>query len=582
VRDDDLTIVETLSATPSTDSLPVRKAAFATLTDALDYAATGARGLNFYSGKGQLIDVLSYRDLRREALVFARRLRTAGFMPGERIALIAETSSAFVRAFFGCAYAGIAPVPMPLPMAFGGREDYVHHIHGMLQAARVSGVFGPTSLAAWLTDAAGALDLRTIGDFQALDDLAEADGDLPAVAPDDIAYLQFSSGSTRFPSGITVTHRSFMANARAIVRHGLQVKDQDRCVSWLPFYHDMGLVGFLLSPITAQLSVDYLPTQEFARRPLTWLSLISRNRGTLSYSPSFGYELCARRMASAKPEGLDLSSWRGAGIGGDMIRPHILAAFAEAFAAHGFDQRAFLPSYGMAETTLAISFAPPNTGAVVDHVDTDVLEGEGRAVAPQTPDARSRTFVLCGPPLPDHEVEIRGPDQTPLGERRVGRLFVRGPSLMRDYFDQPDKTAHVLSEDGWLDTGDLGYRVGESLVITGRAKDLIIVNGRNIWPQDLEWSAEQVSGLRSGDVAAFAIDQGDMEHIIVLAHCRTSEVEAREALRAAVAGTLRREHGAEAQVLLIPPHSLPQTSSGKLSRSRARQLFLGGAFGDGL
>ncbi|KAA5604075.1 fatty acyl-AMP ligase [Roseospira marina] len=571
-----------LSASPSTRPVPVRRASFATLTDALDDAVMGQHGLNFYSGKGQRVESVSYSDLRSEAQAFARRLRAAGFAPGARIALIAETSGAFVRAFFGCAYAGVAPVPMPLPMAFGGRADYVQHIRGMLQAARVSGVFGPAFLADWVAEAADGLDLRAIGDFTALDGHEDDGADLPVVAPDDVAYLQFSSGSTRFPSGITVTHRSFMANARAIVQHGLRVREGDRAVSWLPFYHDMGLVGFLLVPITAQISVDFLPTHEFARRPLTWLSLIARNKGTLSYSPSFGYELCARRAATARPEGLDLSSWRAAGIGGDMIRPHILDSFAETFAPHGFDRRAFMPSYGMAETTLAVSFAHPDVGAEVDHVDTDVLEGEGRAVAPQTPEARSRAFVLCGPPLPEHAVEIRGADRTPLGERQVGRLFVRGPSLMRDYFDQPDKTASVLSEDGWFDTGDLGYRVGESLVITGRAKDLIIVNGRNIWPQDLEWSAERVTGLRSGDVAAFAVDQGDAEDIVVLAQCRTSEIEARKALKAAVAGALLREHGAEAQVLLVPPHSLPQTSSGKLSRSRARQLFLGGAFGDGL
>ena len=570
------------SPTPSTCSLPMRKASFATLTEALDYAAASERGLNFYSGSGQLLEALGYRDLRAQSLSLARRLLAAGFEPGERIALIAETGGDFVRAFFACTYAGLAPVPMPLPVAFGGREGYVSHIRGMLGAARVSGLFAPASLVGWVAEAAEGLGLRAVGDLGVLDRFAEQGIDLPAIDADDIAYLQFSSGSTRFPSGITVTHRSFMANARAIVEHGLRIGEGDRGVSWLPFYHDMGLVGFLLAPLTAQISVDFMPTHEFARRPLTWLSLISRNRGTLSYSPSFGYELCARRATLSRPEGLDLSSWRGAGIGGDMIRPHILASFAETFAASGFDRRAFVPSYGMAETTLAVSFAPLQTGVEVDRVDMDVLEDDGRAVAPRAAGARARDFVLCGPPLPEHAVEIRDPDGSVLGERRLGRLFVRGPSLMSGYFDQPEDTTRTLSADGWLDTGDLGYRVGEALVITGRAKDLIIVNGRNIWPQDLEWSAERVSGLRSGDVAAFSVDQGEAERIVVLVHCRTPDPEARQALKAAVAGTLRAEHGAEARVLLVPPHSLPQTSSGKLSRSRARQLFIRGTFGDGL
>ncbi|HYH19641.1 MAG TPA: fatty acyl-AMP ligase [Azospirillum sp.] len=570
------------SPTPSTCPLPTRKADFATLVEALDYAARGERGLNFHSGRGQLVEVLGYRDLRARARAMARRMLATGFAPGERIALVAETDGDFVRAFFACVYAGIVPVPMPLPMAFGGRAGYVAHIRGMLRAARASGALAPAALAAWVGEAADGLGLRAVGDPSLFDDATETGVELPGVVPDDVAYLQFSSGSTRFPLGVTVTHRALLANARAITEHGLRISRTDRCVSWLPFYHDMGLVGFLLTPLMTQISVDYLPTREFARRPLMWLSLISRNRGTLSYSPGFGYELCARRAATLPPEGIDLSSWRGAGIGGDMIRPHILTAFAETFAPCGFDPRAFVPSYGMAEATLAVSFAPLGTGTEVDRVDMDRLEGEGRAAPPSGDGARSRDFVLCGPPLPGHDAEVRGGDGKPLGERRLGRIFVRGPSLMRAYFDRPEETTRVLSADGWLDTGDLGYRVGGSLVITGRAKDLIIVNGRNIWPQDLEWSAERVDGLRSGDAAAFSIDHGDAERITVLVHCRTPDPAARAALKAAVAGALRAEHGADADVRLVPPHSLPQTSSGKLSRSRARQLFLSGAFGAGL
>jgi len=567
--------------TPSNCPLPLRAADFATLTDALDYAARSERGLNFHSGRGDLVEVLPYAALREQARSLARRMLGAGFRPGERIALIAETDGDFVRAFCACACAGLVPVPMPLPLAFGGREGYVAHIRGMLRAARVAAALAPAALVAWVAEAAEGLGLRAIGDLSVFDRAPEDGGPLPQAGPDDVAYLQFSSGSTRFPLGAAVTHRALLANARAIIEHGLRIAAGDRCVSWLPFYHDMGLVGFLLTPLAVQISVDYLPTREFARRPLTWLSLISRNRGTLSFSPSFGYELCARRAATLVPEGLDLSCWRAAGIGGDMIRPHILAGFAEAFAPHGFDRRVFVPSYGMAEATLAVSFAPLDTGVTVDRVDMDRLEDEGTAAEPRGDGARARDFVLCGPPLPGHAAEVRAEDGTVVGERRLGRIFVRGPSLMRGYVNRPEETARVLSPDGWLDTGDLGYRTGGQLVITGRAKDLIIVNGRNIWPQDLEWSAERVDGLRSGDAAAFSIDHGDAERITVLVHCRTTDPAARAALKAAVAGALRAEHGAEADVHLVPPHSLPQTSSGKLSRSRARQLFLAGAFGAG-
>lgn len=567
--------------TPSTCSLPVRTADFSTLSEALDYAARSERGLNFYSGRGQLAEALPYRDLRDQAVSLARRMLKAGFAPGERLALIAETDGDFVRAFCACAYAGIVPVPLPLPMPFGGRDAYVSHLRGMLATAKVSGALSPASLTDWVAEAAEGLELRAVGDLTLFDSLSETDVDLPRTGPDDVAYLQFSSGSTRFPLGVTIPHRTLMANAHAIAKHGLQIVHGDRCVSWLPFYHDMGLVGFLLTPLTTQISVDYLATREFARRPLMWLSLISRNGGTLSYSPSFGYELCARRVATTTPEGLDLSSWRAAGIGGDMIRPHVLTEFADSFGPHGFSPRAFVPSYGMAETTLAVSFAPLDTGMVTDRVDLDRME-DGVATAPDRADARTRDFVRCGPVLPGHDAEIRAADGTVLPERGLGRIFVRGPSVMRDYFEQPEETARVLAADGWLDTGDLGYRIGDELVITGRAKDVIIVNGRNIWPQDLEWSAERVEGLRSGDAAAFSIDGGDAERIVVLLHCRPTDPAARAALKAAVAGALRQEHGAEAEVRLVPPRSLPQTSSGKLSRNRARQLFLAGAFGEEL
>lgn len=569
-----------LLPTPSNCHLSHRRANFATLTAALDYAAGSERGLNFYSGRGELVEVLAYRDLREQAISLARRMLKAGFVPGERIGLIAEADGDFVRAFCACIYAGIVPVPMPLPMPLGGRNGYITHIHGMLTAARVSGVLTPPALTAWIEQAAEGLRLRTVGNLTVFEGLPENGIDLPAIDADDVVYLQFSSGSTRFPLGVTVTHRTLMANARATAEHGLQTTPTDRCVSWLPFYHDMGLVGFLLTPISTQLSVDYVPTREFARRPLTWLSLISRNRCTLSYSPSFGYELCTRRAAGTALEGIDLSTWRVAGIGGDMIRPHILTGFADTFAPYGFDRRAFVPSYGMAEATLAVSFARLNTGAELDRVNMDILEEKGYAAPPMDAGDRSRDFVLCGPPLPEHDAEIRDAEGHALSERRLGRIFVRGPSLMREYFDRPSKTARVLAADGWLDTGDLGYRIGRSLVITGRAKDLLIVNGRNIWPQDLEWSAERVNGLRSGDAAAFSVDNNGLsERVVVLVHCRAASPTVRRALEAAVSGVLQAEHGIEAKIVLVPPHSLPQTTSGKLSRNRAKQLLLTGAFG---
>ncbi len=331
-----------------------------------------------------------------------------------------------------------------------------------------------------------------------------------------------------------------------------------------------------MSPLAAQMTVDIMPTGAFVRRPLLWLNLMTANQATISYSPTFGYELCARR-GDGKVEELDLSAWRVAGCGGDMVRPAPLEAFAETFGPAGFSPRAFVASYGMAEATLALTMAPPEKGLRFDTVDTDRMEQSGE-VAPGSGE-RTRAFVLCGPVLPEHELEVRDEHGAALPERRVGRVFVRGPSLMQGYFGDAETSARVLGADGWLDTGDLGYLTGGEVVPTGRAKDLILINGRNVWPQDLEWSAEsEIERLRSGDVAAFSIDRDAGEELVVLVQARSSDPDVRKTLVDDVAALLRARHGVEARVELVGAHALPQTSSGKLSRSKARTLYLAGAF----
>ncbi|HTQ71636.1 MAG TPA: fatty acyl-AMP ligase [Acidocella sp.] len=558
--------------------LAKRLADFGTIAEALDYAAQGPTGLNFYSGKGLLTEVLPYAALRAQAIALARRLLGAGLKPGERVGLLAESDGDFARAFFACQYAGLVPAPLPLPAAFGGKEGYISFLRRMIQGADAHAVFGPAVLADWLEEAVEGLNLKCSGTIAVLDSAPMAD-EAALPAPEALAYLQFSSGSTRFPLGVAVTQHAFMANAHYMAKYGLQVNDDDRCTTWLPYYHDMGLVGFLLMPMACQLSVDILPTREFARRPLLWLSLITRNKGSISFSPSFGFELCARRAKTASTEGIDLSSWRRAGIGGDMIRPAVLTRFAERFAPSGFSETVFVPCYGMAEATLALSFSPDGQGAKEDAVDGLVLEREHRAVPAHEESERTRHFVICGQMLPEHEVEVRGEDDALLAEREVGRIFVRGPSLMLGYFGAPEETARVLSQDGWLDTGDLGYLVNGQIVITGRAKDLVIVNGRNVWPQDLEWAAEaEIPALRSGDVAVFSVDTGEEEEVVVLVQCRVMDPAARETLVLELTRFFRGRQGLETRVVLVPPHSLPQTSSGKLSRSRARLMYLDGAF----
>ena len=566
--------------TPTLDGrASLRIGGFSSVPEGLAYAGEGGTGVNFYSIKGELAEALPYRVLAEQAAALARRLLGRGFARGERIGVVAETDGDFLRLFFAAQLAHLIPVPLPLPQAFGGKGGYAAHVRGMIESSGACAVFGPAALVPMLSGAVAGLNLRLCGTLAVLEDCGDTHP-LTPVSETDIAYIQFSSGSTRFPLGVAVTHRALLANARVIAQHGLAIRSGDRCVSWLPFFHDMGLVGFMLTPMLSQMSVDLLATRDFARRPLQWLNLISANKGSLSYSPSFGYDLCARRAQSLDLSTLDLSSWRAAGIGGDMVRGNTLRRFADTFARSGFRAEAFVPSYGLAEATLAISFAPLDRGLEVDRVDIEALEATGIAKpAAAGTEVRTREFALCGPVLPEHEAEIRGPSGERLGERHVGQIFIRGPSLMREYFEREEETRQVLSPEGWLDTGDLGYWLGDTLVITGRRKDLILINGRNIAPQDLEWAVEsEVGGVRSGDVAAFSVDDGEAERLVLVVETRLRDTEERAALRIAIQGAVRARAGLEAEIVLVPAHSLPHTSSGKLSRRRTRDLFLQGAF----
>jgi len=564
--------------TPTRDRLRRRSGDFATLGEALDYAALGRRGLNFFDARATLARAYPYAELRTDALAHAGRLLAAGIEPGDRVALIAETSAEFVALFFGAVYAGALPTPLPLPTSFGGRDAYIEQIRTQLLSCSPALVLSPPGLFPLV--AAAASGLCDALDWPGFEALPRSSAALPAALPGDIAYLQYSSGSTRFPHGVTVTHRALLAN---LFGHATctQVQDDDRVVSWLPFYHDMGLVGCLLSPLATQMSADYLATDDFARRPLSWLTLISRNEGhSLSYSPTFGYDICARRISSSIDVAarFDLSRWRVAGNGADMIRPDVMQAFTDAFAPAGFDSAVFLPSYGLAEATLAVSMMPVGEGIVTDLVDERVLSGEGYAGLAAQPSAaaRYRAVVNCGKPLPGLTIEIRD-GESALDERHIGRIVVHGEGIMAGYFGDPAATAAVLGPDGWLDTGDMGYLADGYIYVVGRAKDMIIINGKNHWPQDIEWAIEQLPGFKAGDIAAFSITTpGGEEAPAVLVQCRTSCVAERSALRDAIRVKVRAITGMSCVVELVPPRTLPRTSSGKLSRSKARSQYLSG------
>jgi len=565
--------------TPTEHNLTRRHADFSTLAEALDYAAQGETGCNFYTGKGELFAVLPYRELRKQALEIAYRLHGLGLKRGDRVALVAETNPNFQRFFFACQYAGLVPVPVPPPLQLGGGHEYTGHLRRLLSDSQARVCIGPTEYGAFLAEASEGLHLQFIGSAEAFSHFPANPAELRPLEADELAHLQYTSGSTRFPRGVMITQSAVMSNLSCTVQH-LQMQPNDRAVSWLPYYHDMGLVGLVLAPVVSQMSVDYLGTREFAMRPRQWLVRMSESKATISFGPPFGYELCARRLRREDTEMLDLSAWRVAGIGAETIRPEPLLKFAEALAPAGFNKKAFLPCYGLAESSLAVSFAPLHEGLSSEWVDGKHLSESQRAVpiehnGTEAKIARGNQFVNCGKPLSGHEVVIRGEDGNELPERHCGSVFVRGPSVMSGYFGDSSNHPDVLSADGWLDTGDIGYLANGDIMITGRKKDLIIINGRNIWPQDLEYLAEQQPEVRPGDASAFAVPKPDgEEQAVVVIQCREADVEKRQNLVDRMDRAIRAELGVDCIVDLVPLHTLIRTSSGKLSRFRTREDFI--------
>jgi fatty-acyl-CoA synthase len=564
-------------STPTLHDLPFRAADFATLTDALDYAAQGQTGANFYTGRGELYATLPYAKLRTESRSLARKLLGMGLQKGDRVALVAETNPDFLRFFFACQYGGLVPVALPASIKLGGHATFVTQLRGLLASSQAVIAMAPGGYLSFLEEAGQELGLRLIGDPQVFDHLPEVAVDFQPVEPHDIAYIQYTSGSTRFPRGVVIEQRSVMSNLAGIIRHGVNMGPGDRCFSWLPFYHDMGLVGLVLVPVAAQTSVDYLDTREFAMRPRQWLNLMTLTKATISFSPPFGYELCTRRLRPGEAGKYDLSNWRVAGVGAEMIRSETLVRFAEALAPAGFNSKAFLACYGMAECSLAVSFAPLFQGHTTDCVDGDHHANCQEALPIHTLEnpGRPRCFVECGRPLPEYEVVIRSDNGAILPDRRSGTIFVRGPSVMSGYFNAPEETTAALSADGWLNTGDIGYSVDGKLIITGRKKDSIIINGRNIWPQDLEYLAEQQPEVNIGDALAFSVPGPEGEEMCVLVvQCRDSDLDRRTSLVNRLSQLVHLELGIDSYIELVPSHTLPRTSSGKLSRSKARQQFM--------
>jgi len=565
-----------ITATPTSHELPFRPADFATLTDAMDYAAQGETGANFYTGRGAIYASIPYSELRTQAIELAKQLLGLGVNKGDRVALVAETNPDFIRFFYACQYAGLIPVALPASVKVGAHQAYVAQLKRLLEASDATLGMASEGYLPFLQEASEDLAMRMVDVPEAFYALPVSDLSLPEAQPDDISYIQYTSGSTRFPRGVIIKHQTALANLQGIISHGLKMSNADRMMSWLPFYHDMGLVGFVLVPMAAQVSTDYLDTREFAMRPRQWLTLMTQTKSTISFAPSFGYDLCARRVRSSDIENYDLSHWRVAGIGAEMIRPQTLEHFAQMMEPAGFDQRAFLACYGMAECTLGVSFSPLSTGFTTHHIDADHLSDKHEVllIDENETQGRGRHFVNCGVPLPNFEVQVRDDDKV-LNDWQSGVIYLRGPSVMSGYYNLSEETSHILSDDGWLNTGDIGYIVDGALTITGRKKDLIIIHGRNIWPQDLEHVAETQPEVRSGDAVAFsAPDHEGEEMCVLMVQCRERDPQKRNALVRRLTALVRMEMSLDCYVKLVPNRTLPRTSSGKLSRAKARLDFI--------
>ncbi len=569
-----------LNPTSTESHISLRTADFSNLAEALDYAAKGMSGFNFYDGRGKLRTVLPYSVLQKEAQTLAKRLLGLKLARGSRVAIVAETHPDFPRFFFACQYAGYTPVPLPASIHLGGQKAYVEQLRSLLAKSQADIAVAPVEFLPFLQEATKGLELKLVGTPQAFDELIESSVELAPLQAEETAYIQYTSGSTLFPRGVMVSGAAVMHNLAGITRDGLKIRSGDRCVSWLPYYHDMGLVGFVLAPLAAQLSVDYLATRDFAMRPRLWLSLMSDNKGTISFGPPFGYELCTRRVRS-DAEHFDLSRWRVAGVGAETIRIEILEAFTEKMAPFGFDRKAFLASYGMAECSLAVSFSKLGQGATVDEINAECLSvsQEALPVADFSEDElkgiHTKKLVDCGVPLPGHKIVVRDEHGQALPDRKCGTIYVQGPSVMCGYFGDPVATAKVLSADGWLNTGDIGYLHDGNLVITGREKDMIIINGRNLWPQDLEFYAEQQPEIRPGDASAISVPSADGSEmaVMVVQYRETNESKRSEMLNR-LARIIREEVGINCTIELVPAHTLPRTSSGKLSRAGTQRDYL--------
>ena len=533
------------------------------------------RGFTFVDADGKE-RFYPFCDLYAEAVRRSEGLRRLGLDKGEQAILVIPESHEFVLTFLGAVLAGVVPVPLSPRVGFKASDGYLDTVCHVAEASGASAIVTTEANRQQLSEALPRCPtVRRLVVGGEVEAAAEGPALPPVeIGPEDIAFLQFTSGSTNLPKGVTVLHRNLAANCAAFMYEGLQVDpdEGDLGVSWLPLFHDMGLIGFVMGPLFTGIPVVFLPTASFARSPRVWLETAHRHRATITYAPNFGYALAVKRLKERDLAGLDLSCLRIAGCGAEPIQAATLRAFADKLAPTGFSASFLLPAYGMAEATLAVSFARLDEPVRADRVDAVAL-GLGRATS--VPDATGAADVVCcGRPFAGHEVRIVDGEGRALGDREVGQIVVRGPSVCdRGYFGNAEATREALVA-GWLHTGDLGYLVGGELYVCGRIKDVIIIRGRNYYPQDIEWCVGGIEGARRDNVVAFGLHADGEERLVVVAEAPRSQVAR---LADEIPQRVLEDIGLSVHlVVIVSPGTLPKTSSGKPQRRRTKALWLQG------
>ena len=544
-----------------------------TIAQTLDDAAASAGAYTFVDRDGAE-HVVPFAVLRDSARALGGALRARGLDRGDCVALVIPEAAGFLTTFLGASAAGLVPTPLVDPGHAGENVAYLEMIAPLLRAARARAIVTTPRLLPLL--AGSRESAPTISFVAAWSELRGRVLTAESTDPSAPALLQFTSGSTSQPKGVVLTHANLAANIHAIGGPaGIDLSHKDVGVSWLPLFHDMGLIGLALCPLYFGCRGVFLSAAAFLKRPAVWLQTIARHRGTVSFAPNFAYEMCVRRVKDAELDGLDLSSWRVAGCGAEPIQAATLEAFAAKLARAGFSDTSFVAAYGLAEHTLAVALAPRDRGLRVDSVRAPELAAHQRAV-PCSPDTLSAVrLVGCGRPFPDHGLRIVDDHGRPVGERVVGEILVSGPSVMQGYLGDLGVPAEVL-RDGWLSTGDLGYLADGELFVCGRRKETIIVAGRNYFPQDLETVVNRVPGVRSGRVAAFAAaEPGRPDRAVVVVE--TQGAVPADALQAEVRRRVLQATGlAVHEIVLAPKGTIGRTTNGKLRRAELRDRYAAG------